>query len=266
MRSAFWQILHIKNVDYTLPLLKSLSNIIPDIFPDGLREDQRNSIKLSKSLRISWQDYKVCSWRHLIEFIKAIPIVNIELFDDELYEYFLDEFILLVKTGNYQVKSEAARGCCRLLRLPSIYKKSDFFLRNISILKNSASYYERLEFLEFGKAMTEYYSDYFIKSRNVVYKMLELANDKISTMRIRLIKILIDISPRLKEDLQVTIEETLKILANDSNSDVKLEAEKSISMLPSIIEESKLKKKEFMKNDMKKESIENDLIDMVNYY
>eukprot|EP00826_Nyctotherus_ovalis_P023536 TRINITY_DN1808_c0_g1_i11.p2 TRINITY_DN1808_c0_g1~~TRINITY_DN1808_c0_g1_i11.p2 ORF type:complete len:111 (+),score=35.73 TRINITY_DN1808_c0_g1_i11:1946-2278(+) len=102
----------------------------------------------------------------------------------------------------------------------------------------------------------------FIRNHDVVLKMLGLAGDGVSGMRLRLVRVCVEAAGKVQEDLQRTIAKKVEEMRGDENKDVKFEAEKAAAAIVEIISNSELQTK-IMKRDLIKEQEENFLIEKV---
>jgi len=184
--------------------------------------------ELWKSLCCFWNRLKGSSWRCMVEFIRVIPLIKKTFAKQKFSEYFLEELLDVVKTGNMQIKSNAAHVFCLLLRQDDVYKKIDSYLVKIRKLKCS-SYYERVGFLELIQAFTYHFSHKFLRDKEIILDVIELANNKISVLRIRVIRVINNIINHIKGDQQQLLQKKLHELSNSINKDVAYEANKAIT-------------------------------------
>jgi hypothetical protein len=262
MRSAFTEIFNIKETSLLLPLIKSLAEVFPLLVPEDLSENKAFTTKTFKRVVEIWNESKTLPWKFLTELIRVIPNIQRFFKEHKFFEYFLEELSSIIKSGNFQLKREASYAFCKLLRQNESYRKREKYLIDMLGLKTSVSYYERVGFLEFCKALVDCYSLAFIRNHDVVAKVLALVNDKVSSMRLRIIKASIELTTKLQEDLQRVVERKLVEMCNDSNKDVKFEAQEAVTKINIIINDTHLQL-EIAKKDLIKEQEENLLLEKV---
>lgn len=262
MRPAFIDIINIKETALLLPLIKSLPEILPFLLPEDLSEKKAFTGKLFKRLLEIWSESKNLSWKLLAEFVTVVPALHNFFAEHKFFEHFAEELSSIIRSANFQLKRQAAHSFCLLLRQNESYKKREKYLIDLLSLKSSSSYYERVGFLEYCSALIDHYSMLFIRNHDVVLKMLGLADDGVSGMRLRLARACVEAAGKVQEDLQRTIAKKVEEMRSDENKDVKCEAEKAAAAIADIISDSELQAK-IMKSDLIKEQEENFLMEKV---
>lgn len=263
MRPVFLEIINIKETIFLLPLIKSLPEILPFILPEESSDDKTLTGNIFKRLTDLWNEYKNLPWKSLTEFMRVIPGLYKFFKEQKFFEYFIEELSLIIRTGNFKVKEEACGAYCKLLRQNESYKKREKYLADILNLKNSQSYYERIGFLEFCKALVDSYSLIFIRNHDILGRMFMLTDDKISGLRLRTIRGCVEVASKVPEDLQRMLTKRVSEPYSDSNVDVKYEAEKAVKAINDMIgnEEQQMN---IAKQDIIKEQEENYLLEKVN--
>eukprot|EP00826_Nyctotherus_ovalis_P015204 TRINITY_DN14301_c0_g1_i1.p1 TRINITY_DN14301_c0_g1~~TRINITY_DN14301_c0_g1_i1.p1 ORF type:complete len:357 (-),score=76.01 TRINITY_DN14301_c0_g1_i1:63-1133(-) len=224
MRPAFFEALKAKSLQRLLPLVQAFDKVIPQM----LSVDDSFVEKLWKSICCFWERAKKL-WRCTVEFIRAIPPIRKIFAKQGFSEYFLEELLNITREGNMQVKSNAAHAFCLLLRQEKVYKNIDQYLTGVKRLKNSSSYYERVAFLEFAEAFTYHFSQKFLREKGILTDILSLTSDKVSTLRIRSIRVIARIITNVIE--QKLLQKQLAELSKDTNKDVVDEATKALVTL-----------------------------------
>ena len=233
---------------------------MPKIFKENITQE-----KLLEILKGIWGTLKKSSWRYIVDFIKAMPSLQQMFYTCTFNEYFLEQFIDLIREGNQLVKIETAKVLHRFLRANQSQKKRESILSTMMKLKNSKSYYERISFVEFAKASVDNFSCNFLRTQGILDALIELANDKVLTMRIRVIRAIHYIVPKVKKDVQEILEAVINELCNDSNKDIKEEANKTLKECKELIANESLQK-EIEEKDSIREAEENSITDIVVLY
>jgi len=262
MRSTFTEIINIKETSLLLPLIKSLPEVLSLLVPEKLLEDKVFTIKTFKRIVEIWNKSKTLSWRFLTELIRIIPNIQKFFKEQNFFEYFLEELSSIIKTGNFQLKREASYAFFKLLRQNEGYRRREKYFIDMFSLRTSVSYYERVGFLELCKVLIDCYSLEFVRNNDIVSKVLTLADDKISAMRLRTVRACTNICTQLQEDLQKIIKKKVAEMCNDLNTDVKSEARKAIIIINKIIDDKQIQV-EIARKNLVKEQEENLLLEKV---
>lgn len=180
------------------------------MLPDNFTEDKDFIGGVFKRLSEIWDFTSKYSWRFILEFIKVIPLLQNYFKEFKFNEHFLDEFLLIIKDGNYQLKREAALGFCQLLRQNTNSKKRETYFVKLLHLKNSKSCYERGSFIECARALIQTHSLQFIMIHDIIGKLIPFVDDQVSIIRIRIIKVFVEIASKTTNDIQKIIFEKIK--------------------------------------------------------
>ena len=263
VRPALYEILKTKNLSWSLQLIKAFPEMIPLLFPHG-RDENEFADKFIVTIKELWVIFKGCSWRYMAELIKVLPVLQPLFSQCAFNEYFLGELVTLIKIGNLQIKASASEAFCQLLRCNKCSKRRETYIESMMNLKLSPSCYERIGFAEFCKAAVSNFSQSFLKRNSVISSIATLGNDKVSSVRIRMIKLTTQIIHKLDKSLQEILETKIKdMLTSDPNKDVKNEARNACKTICVTLKNNEKYQEEVKRIDSELKKEENDIIENV---
>lgn len=265
LRPAFTEIFH---TDYK-KILPKLPEIIPALFPEQKKEevkfeegkdtDEEFKNCLLKGILELWNKAKSGPWRDCIEFIKIIPGIDENFPKEEFSNFFLEELMDIVKTGNQETKSFACKAICELLLKNYFAYKRKAIFQSVVQLSAGVSSFDRYSFLGFCNTALDYFSVRHLSEYHIFTKCISLATDKITKVKLKFISISIKLWLASIEAIKEEIVETLNNLRNDKKKEVRYAAEKVYYYIEEHLQELKNESKKFLEDDPMKYLREQDL-------
>ncbi len=265
VRPAFCELLSTCCLDIIAPIVQELPEIVPLLLsgpnrssktlptelvrvqspPQGTGEEEEETkvmpgagtaemdnekfrLQVLDLMKEIWDRANKSSWRNLVMVIRVIPKLQAVFPGSEYTEYFMDELLTLMCSGNAQSKAAAAQSFCLLLSRTLYSFKRESYLSKAMVLAQSSSCYARLGCLEFAAAAVDTFSQAFLREHRVLHDMCELAADKVAKVRLKFVHVASRISGKLREDLLSVLVSQVTSLQGDSDRVVKKESEKCV--------------------------------------
>jgi hypothetical protein len=238
VRPVVTRLLAVQDPPLLLLLLQKLPDLLPLLYNQPSDFDPEFRKALLTRVKEAWTSFKKASWRRFQELLSIIPSFQAYFDLDEYNEYFLDEIVDVIKTGNNQIQTLASKICSDLLlQNYHSHRRGECVGRLVGLAK-SRSCYERLSYLAFSVCAIRSMPLTILKRTQIIEMMLTLAADPIANLRFRFIKAAMQILPRALQHVQRCLVEKLRDLCGDKNAEVRKQALKVVPQVQRLIEEN----------------------------
>lgn len=245
-----------ESLGFTVELFASLSKLMPKVLAkdkeDKVNYDEKFQKQMLKWIKELWNQTKANSKRHFRSLIELIPRCQDSFSTIDYNNYFLCELVEILKTGNKAEKKVGANSFCQFYLKSYIPELRGEALNKVLGMAKSNSCFERQSVLMFIEVAFDCFSRKFLFEKKLVQTYLNLAEDKVSNVRIQFarvakkaVKVIIN-----NEKTRADFISLLNILQNDMDRDVrKLAVEayqelKATKTYKDADEQAKLKREE----------------------
>ncbi len=224
---------------FVTSMFKCLAKLCPKLFPDSVSvEEERKGVDDTFRTRVvdwikeRWKAIRALGRRDMCSFVETIPICQ-EFFPMAEYnDFFLGEFVCVIKSGSKEAKRLASHAFCTLFLRNYISASRAAALTKVLDMAKALTCLERLGLLTFAEIAADYFSRQFLADQGVIRAYLSLAEDKVANVRIRFAAI----CPRMIKAIKLDTDRTqlrtlLACLENDLDRDVRKLAKDALQEL-----------------------------------
>jgi len=215
---------------------------VPEKYEESKEDDFEFKQKILTRIKEIWKLSKTWPWREQENFIQILSELQDIYSIEEFNNYFLDELLMVSKTGNRKTKSTALKVICEFLTRNHYSKKRTEIFNKLIDFSKSTSYIDRHHYLVFIETAIEYFSFSLLNSYKLFERYLYLTEDRITNIKLKCISVAISLWKSADEPTRDEIQDKLNNLRNDKNKDVRNHAEITYTQLQS-------KAPEYRKND-----------------
>lgn len=229
----------------TKQILPSLPQILPFLFPERDPEDFTEEVndnqfrtQMLSKVKELWNTFKKGAWRDQACIIPVISGIQSPFAVEEYNNYYLDELQEVAKNGNRETKKLSLKAICELLIENYITDKRTHVLKNLIEMAKAKDFYTRFQFLVFCEIAIDYFSFQMLNELGIFKLYLDLAEDKISNIRLKFVKITLNIWKICDKGVRNSISAKLNIIYKaDKNREVRYLAEKQLVNIRDFPEE-----------------------------
>lgn len=260
--------LHQGDFCFAMALFKIFAKIIPRLVcnADGSFDEEKKGSgtdifkgRVIEWIKEKWKSVKGTGRRDLCTLIELIPQCQDCFSVAEYNDYFLNEMISILKSGNKEAKKLASHSFCVLFLKNYFQQSRNEAIAKVLDMSKSMTCFERLAVLNFFEASVAHFSKKFIYEQGIMKTYLSMGEDKVANVRIRFASIAGRMSQAItQEESRTQLLFLLNLLQNDMDKDVRKlskEACQSIKQKPSVTD-PKLAEDD----DLAKEKREQDLL------
>eukprot|EP00826_Nyctotherus_ovalis_P003406 TRINITY_DN10693_c0_g2_i2.p1 TRINITY_DN10693_c0_g2~~TRINITY_DN10693_c0_g2_i2.p1 ORF type:complete len:419 (-),score=86.98 TRINITY_DN10693_c0_g2_i2:135-1391(-) len=205
-----------------------LPEILTKLMPDPVCREQKGELQSEETsfreaimmqVKRIWKA-KGTPWRSLIVFIESVWKTQAH-FPLELYNhYFLDEFLIALKTSNSEVQKILLQAICRLLVCSHSASKREEVLGKLVALSSSKSFYERRQFLAFCSLAVENFAQSVTARVELLKHYLKLAVDRVANVRLGFLSCAVTVWKHTPVESRNDILEAVESLRQDEDREV----------------------------------------------
>eukprot|EP01022_Parablepharisma_sp_SALTPOND_P007158 TRINITY_DN1290_c0_g1_i15.p1 TRINITY_DN1290_c0_g1~~TRINITY_DN1290_c0_g1_i15.p1 ORF type:complete len:715 (-),score=72.02 TRINITY_DN1290_c0_g1_i15:7827-9971(-) len=253
---------------FTISLFRTLVKIISKVLSDDEDSEDKKGPGLRSEvfkgqvldwIKEKWKNAKSSRRRDLSVLIELIPQCQ-ECFPvTEYNDYFINEMVGIIKTGNKVEKKLASVSFCLLYFKNYLSESRNAAMGRILEMADAFTCFERMAVLCFIEVAITYFSRKFLAQNGIVKTYLSLAEDKVANIRIKFVSMGLKISKILsQEEHKSQLFSALTLLQNDMDKDVRKFAKDTYNQLKK--DNAKANSKISEDDDQVKEKREQDLL------
>jgi hypothetical protein len=242
LQPIFLKLFTVSDAALTLAVVQCLPEIAPVLLPRSKvpvsEPEQAFRAAVLARVKELWLQHKKSPWRQQLDLIRALPAFRFAYPLGEYSEYFFEEMLNILKTGNLQTKHAACTTCCALILGNPHQGKREEWIKKLTTLGQSPSYYDRISYMSFCIAAVGSMSLDLVRRCQILEPVLVLASDKVANVRLRFIKAALKMLPRAHPNVQNALVDKLKLLQSDKDREVRRLSLKMVAQVQGIVEEN----------------------------
>lgn len=173
-------------------VIPCLPEMLAKLMPDPVCREQKKELQNEETsfreavmmqIKRIWKA-KGTPWRSLVVVIESVWKTQAHFPLEPYNHYFLDEFLVALKTSNSEVQKKLLQAICRLLMCSHSTSKREEVLGKLVALSSSKSFYERRLFLVFCGLAVENFAQSVIARIELLKHYLSLAADRVANIRL----------------------------------------------------------------------------------